>query len=142
MKMPDVNVVIGAYRADATHHDRLRDWLAAAVDDPEPVGVTDAVAIGFVRIVTNRRAFVEPTEPELAIDAMSELMAAAGATRVTPGAGYWDRFRATCVEGAARGPLVSDAAHAALAIEAGATWYTLDRDFARFPRLRWRSPLA
>jgi len=28
-----------------------------------------------------------------------------------------------------------------VAIELGATWVTLDRDFARFPGLRWVSPL-
>jgi len=33
-----------------------------------------------------------------------------------------------------------DAAHAAVAIEHGALWVTLDRDFARFPGLRWAPP--
>ncbi|WP_169053857.1 hypothetical protein [Agromyces sp. H66] len=28
----------------------------------------------------------------------------------------------------------------AIAIEHGATWITLDRDFARFPGLRWEVP--
>jgi len=28
------------------------------------------------------------------------------------------------------------------AIEAGSTWVTLDRDFARFPGLDWRVPAA
>jgi predicted nucleic acid-binding protein len=37
--------------------------------------------------------------------------------------------------------MVSDAALAALAIEHGTTLYTTDRDFARFPGLRWKNPL-
>jgi predicted nucleic acid-binding protein len=40
-----------------------------------------------------------------------------------------------------RGNLVADAYLAALALEAGAEWITTDRDFARFPGLRWRHPL-
>jgi len=36
--------------------------------------------------------------------------------------------------------MVSDAFHAALAIELGAEWITADRDYARFPGLRWRHP--
>jgi hypothetical protein len=36
----------------------------------------------------------------------------------------------------ARGNVVPDAYLAALAIEHGATWITLDRSFARFPHLR------
>ena len=31
--------------------------------------------------------------------------------------------------------------HAALAIERGCEWITTDRDYARFPGLRWRHPL-
>jgi hypothetical protein len=41
----------------------------------------------------------------------------------------------------AAGPLVMDAALAALAIEHGATLCTTDRDFSRFPGLRWQNPL-
>ena len=42
----------------------------------------------------------------------------------------------------ARGNLVPDAYLAALAIESGSEWITTDRDFSRFPGLRWRHPLA
>ncbi len=42
----------------------------------------------------------------------------------------------------ARGNLVADAYHAALAIEHGVEWGTTDRDYARFPGLRWRHPLG
>jgi uncharacterized protein len=35
---------------------------------------------------------------------------------------------------------VTDAWLAALAIESGSQWITLDRDFARFPELDWRVP--
>jgi len=41
----------------------------------------------------------------------------------------------------ASGPLVSDAVLAALAIEHGATLASTDRDFSRFPNLRWVNPL-
>jgi uncharacterized protein len=40
------------------------------------------------------------------------------------------------------GNLVSDASLAALALEADCELITADRDFARFPRLRSRHPLA
>jgi len=45
------------------------------------------------------------------------------------------------IDGQARGPLVSDAQLAALAIEYGGILQTTDRDFARFPGLRWSNPL-
>jgi predicted nucleic acid-binding protein len=40
-----------------------------------------------------------------------------------------------------KGDLVAHAALAALAIESGSEWVTTDRDYARFPGLRWRHPL-
>ena len=35
---------------------------------------------------------------------------------------------------------MQDAWLAALAIESGCEWVTTDRDYARFPGLRWREP--
>ena len=43
-------------------------------------------------------------------------------------------------EGDARGNLVPDAWFAALAIESGCEWITLDRDYTRFPGLKWNLP--
>jgi predicted nucleic acid-binding protein len=49
---------------------------------------------------------------------------------------------AQCREGAASGDLVPDAYLAAVATVLGAELVTADRDFARFPGLRWRHPLT
>lgn len=45
-------------------------------------------------------------------------------------------------EAQATGPLVMDAALAALAIEHGATLQTTDKEFARFSGLKWVNPLT
>lgn len=141
MFMPDVNVLVGAYRTDAPHHAELKAWIEAAVRAVEPLAVTDAVLGGYVRVVTHPRVFREPTPLKLALEHVSALRAAEGVLIVRPGEGFWSIFRKLCTDGEARGNLVADAVHAATAIEAGATWVTLDRDFARFPRLDWRSPI-
>jgi predicted nucleic acid-binding protein len=41
--MPDVNVLVGAYRTDAPHHAELKAWIEAAVRAVEPLAVTDAL---------------------------------------------------------------------------------------------------
>jgi predicted nucleic acid-binding protein len=51
-----------------------------------------------------------------------------------------DIFKRLCIDSETRGPRVTDAWYAALAIEWGCEWITLDRDYARFPSLRWRVP--
>jgi hypothetical protein len=46
------------------------------------------------------------------------------------------------IEGQARGPLLTDAQLAAITIEYGGVLHTTDRDFSRFPGLRWTNPLV
>jgi predicted nucleic acid-binding protein len=59
---------------------------------------------------------------------------------VEPGERHWAIFRDLCVKSKTRGPRITDAWFAALAIEHGCTWITFDRDYARFDGLEWREP--
>jgi hypothetical protein len=61
---------------------------------------------------------------------------------VEPGDRHWEILTRLMRDGQALGPLLTDAAPAALAIEHGATLHTTDRDFARFAELRWTNPIA
>jgi uncharacterized protein len=58
-----------------------------------------------------------------------------------PRPSHWSIFVRLCEQANVTGNLVSDAYLAAVAIESGCEWITTDRDFARFPGLRWRHPL-
>jgi hypothetical protein len=64
----------------------------------------------------------------------------ARAKRKEPGERHWSIFKRLCAEVGARGPLICDAWHTALAVEHGCRFITFDRDFARFPGLDWREP--
>jgi acetyl-CoA C-acetyltransferase len=59
-----------------------------------------------------------------------------------PGERHWEILRPLARDGQVSGPLVIDAALAAIAIEHGATLCTTDRGFARFPGLTWMNPIA
>lgn len=142
MIIPDVNVLVGAFRADAPRHEGLRAWLEGAVAGVEVVGLTDAVLGGVVRVITHPRVFARPSTLEEALGQVDALRTADGVARVVPGPRHWEVVEALCRAADARGNLVADAQHAAVAIEHGATWVTLDRDFARFPGLTWRSPMV
>ena len=61
---------------------------------------------------------------------------------VEPGERHWGIFKRLCIETNTRGPRVTDAWFAALAIEWGCEWITMDRDFARFAGLKWAVPQA
>lgn len=97
---------------------------------------------GFLRIVTHPRIFTVPTPIEDAIDFVGALRGQPNCVPVEPGSRHWEIFVNLCRDGHAKGNLVPDAYLAALAIESGCVWITTDRDYARFPGLRWRHPLA
>jgi len=140
--IPDVNVLVGAFRADADRHAGLRDWLEDVVAGPDVLALSDAVLGGVVRVLTHPRIFAVPTPLGTALDQVAALRGADGVVRVTPGPRHWDIVDRLCRDSDARGNLVADAQHAALAVEHNAVWMTLDHDFARFPGLRWANPLA
>jgi toxin-antitoxin system PIN domain toxin len=140
--MPDVNVLVAGFRTDDDQHGPVKVWLEQALNGPEVVGLSDAVAVGFLRVVTHPRIFAKPTPIDQALVQLESLWSADGLIRVVPGRSFPAVFARLCREVEAKGNLVADAAHAATAIEAGATWVSLDRDFARFPGLSWTVPRA
>lgn len=122
-------------------HQRYRGWLQSALATDDSVGLSELALSGFVRIVTNPRVFTTPISASVAMDAVDELRAQPSAVIVAPGDRHWPTFRHLCIASGARGNIVADAYHAALAIESGAEFITTDRDYSRFPGLRWRHPL-
>ena len=142
MIIPDVNVLVYAARDDSTRHAEYREWLVRAMRGPEAVGLSELVLSGVVRVLTHARVFDPPMPGVDALAFVDALRAQPRAVALRPGERHWSLFTALCRDGDARGNLVADAYHAALAIEAGAEFITTDRDFARFPGLRWRPPFA
>jgi len=108
----------------------------------EAYAYSELVLSGFVRVVTHPRIFRTPSPLEQALELASIIRDQTNAVVVGPGPRHWSIFERLCRDVGARGNLVPDAYLAALAIEHGCEWVTLDRDYARFPGLRWRLPGA
>jgi|SRR5712671_5901436 len=142
MILIDVNVLVYAHRPDAHEHTRYRNWLEEALNSGEVCGFSELALCGMVRIITHPRIYPDPTPIELALRFANELREHDACIAVSPGERHWGIFARLCEAAGAKGNLVSDAYFAALAIESGADWITADRDYARFPGLRWRHPLA
>lgn len=140
MTLPDVNVLISAFRRDTPHHSICRDWLVETVSSEARFGLSPLSLSAVVRITTNPRIFRTPSPIAEAFGFCDDLLALPHCDTVVPGARHWDILRRMCIDTETRGPRVSDAWFAALAIEQGCEWITLDRDFARFPGLKWRAP--
>lgn len=140
MLMPDVNVLVYAHRSDEAAYAPYRRWLEGVVNGKEPFALSVLVAVGFVRIVTNRRIYAAPTPLSTALATVDALASHPRCRWMAPDASHWEGVAALCRAVSATGKLVADAQHAALAIATGCTWVTRDQDFARFAThgLRWQ----
>lgn len=142
MILPDVNVLIQAFRADAPEHRICKQWLDGVVMGDARFGVSLLTMAALVRISTNRRVYVRPSALEEAFGFCEDVLGQPHCQIVEPGERHWEIFRRLCIETDTRGSRVTDAWFAALAIEHGCEWITFDRNFARFPGLKWRVPEA
>lgn len=141
MKLCDVNVLIYAHREEAPEHDAYAAFVREMAEGPSAFGLSEAVLSGFVRIVTNPKVFKQPTPTGMALEFCGALQCRPQAVVLRPGERNWQIFRQLCQSLPARGKLVADAWHAALAIEHGCEWVSTDGDFSRFPFLNWSHPL-
>jgi hypothetical protein len=138
MDLIDVNVLVYAHRADTPDHDAYRRWLENVIQSDQAYGMSDIVLSGFLRIVTHPRIFDPPNTMDAALAFVHEVRDQPNCVHISPGARHWGIFTRLCQTSGARGNLVPDAYLAALAIESGSQWITTDRDYSRFPGLKWR----
>jgi toxin-antitoxin system PIN domain toxin len=141
MVLIDVNVLVYAHRAELPDHDRFHKWLDACVESDQAFGIADVVLSGFLRIVTHPGIMKPPTPLEQALQAVEKLRGRPNCVVIAPGPRHWEIFTRLCRVAGVKGNLVPDAYLAGLAIESGSEWITTDRDYSRFPGLRWRHPL-
>lgn len=142
MILPDVNVLVYAHRSEFPEHEELRQWLENLVGADQPFAVSELVLSGFIRVVTNPRIFKQPSAMVDAIAFAERLRNSPSAHVVSPGPRHWGIFVELCRVSSAVGNLVPDAYFAALAIEYDLEWISTDKDYAKFPGLRYRNPLT
>jgi toxin-antitoxin system PIN domain toxin len=138
----DANLLLYAYDPGSPMHKKARVWVEAAFSGNELVGLPWQTVAAFVRIVTNQRLPGVRYTAEEAVAVVDEWLGQPNVRAIGPGERHWTSFRQMLIEGQARGPLTTDAELAALAVEHGGVLHTTDRDFARFPGLRWVNPLS
>ena len=141
MIVVDANLLIYSYDTDSPYHKKSRAWVERIFSDVEPVGLPWQTVSAFLRVITNRKLPGLRLTVEQAVEIVEEWLAQPNVRILAPGDEHWSVLKLMIVEGRASGPLVSDAELVALTVEYGGVLYTANRDFARFPGLRWKNPL-
>ena len=140
MDLPDVNVLIHAFRTDSPQHPACRSWLDRTFEARQPLAISRQTLASVVRITTNRRSFREASALDDALGFCDDILANHYCDLVEPGRRFWPIFANLLMTTQTTGPTVTNAWFAALAIEWNCEFVTLDRDFARFPGLRCKRP--
>ena len=142
MRIVDTSVLLPAVIPSLPQHEASRSALEAAIDDERPLGLTWVVVNAFLRLTTRPGLFERPLAIDAAWDLVGEWLAHPGVRVVQETeehARLWSQLLRAAGSG---GDLTTGAWIAAIALAHGASVLTLDSDYARFPGVRWESPLA
>jgi hypothetical protein len=138
----DANLLLYAYNASSAYHGRAKQWLEGVFSSAQPVGLAWVAILAFLRIATNLRAFERPLAERDAVAIVSRWLNLPMVRVFEPGPRHWNIYSGLILDSQVRGPLMTDAYLAAIAIEHGLVLCTNDKDFTRFAGLRVFNPLS
>lgn len=143
MILPDVNVLVYAFRESAPEHLTYSTWLNLSRQRGVELLLPDAVLVGFMRIVTHPGIPLPMVTIDRATAFVSALRASPNTRAIEDVGAVWAEFNTLIAEDrGVRGNVVPDAYLAAVAISHNAQLATRDRGFARFSGLRFFDPAA
>jgi toxin-antitoxin system PIN domain toxin len=139
--VPDANLLLYAYDSKSDLQSSASRWLRQVLSGSDTVGLTWLSIGAFLRISTNLRLGRSQLPMTRATQIVDEWLARRVVRLIVPGERHWALLKEMLIAGRVQGPTATDAQLAALTIEHGGVLHTNDRDFARFPELRWVNPL-
>lgn len=142
MIFPDANLLLYAEDTRSAYHEEACTWWDACLSGTESVNLCWPVLNAYLRIATNQRIQESPLTMKEATQRVESWLDQPCVRLVGPTEAHWEIFQTQIQEAAATGNLVSDAHLAALAIEHASVLYSTDRDFSRFPSLKWINPIG
>ncbi|MDQ3312883.1 MAG: PIN domain-containing protein [Actinomycetota bacterium] len=136
----DANLLVWAHHRQFLHHERARQWLSDTMASTALVGLPWPSILAFVRVSTHHRALERPLDESTARAVVDGWLAQPAVRVPVPTERHAALFGDLLVRGRAAGNHSTDAHLAALALEWGLVLVSADRDFARYPGLRWHDP--
>jgi len=137
----DANLVVYAHAPASPHHRPARAWFEEIMSGPDRVGFPWPTLLAFLRLMGNPHVAGKPAPLRESWSRVEGWLARPQSWIPVPTERH-QQILAHLLDGEARRDIANDAHLAALAIEHGLTVCSTDRDFSRFPGIRWENPLA
>lgn len=138
----DVSLLLYAYDTMSPEHRRARAWIEEVFSGDEIIGLPWQTITAFIRIMTYPGLAGERFTTKNVLAIVDQWIEMPHVRILGEGEDHWHYLRSLVVKGDVRGKLTTDASLAALTIAYGGVLCSNDRDFARFPGLRWANPLS
>ena len=138
----DANLLLYAIDTASPHHTAAKTWWDGKLAEANPLGLAWVTILAFLRLSTNPRVFRNPCTITEAFMHVESWLARPFIQIVVEPPDHWTRLRDLLRALGAGGDVTTDAHLAALALAHDAELCSADRDFSRFPGLKWRNPLA
>ena len=142
MIVPDVNLLVYAYSKRSPWHETAARWWTEALKGTEDIGIAAAVALGFVRLMSNPKVMDRPLRPEVLLRTIESWLDLPRVRLIGPGFRHFEAMAALFAQSSAQSDLTTDIHIAALALENRAVVHTNDSDFMRFPSVMLHNPLS
>ena len=98
MILPDVNVLIGAFRQHSPHHAVCRPWLEAIFRADARFAMSPLALSAVARITTHSKPFHMPSTLDEVFGFCDYLLSQPHCQIVEPGARHWNIFKRLCIE--------------------------------------------
>lgn len=139
----DTNLLVYAHRADSPFHARASESIATLANGRAAWAIPWPCLHEFFAIVTHPRIYSPPTPQPSAVDQIEAWLESPSLTLLAESGAHWPELRTLIEAGQIVGPQIHDARIAALCLEHGVReFWSADRDFSRYPRLRIVNPLV
>ena len=129
--LPDVNVLVAAFRKDHSQHRVAADWLNKALTsavDGQLMLLSIGVISSFLRLVTQPKIFPTPTPIERAVDFVDWLLEDPK-VKLTNAGTEWADMRSLVLKKQLSANHIPDAQLAAMAIHLSEPFVTFDKGF-------------
>jgi toxin-antitoxin system PIN domain toxin len=138
----DTNILVYAHRRDSGLHEPAADVARELAESRAPWAIPWICLREFYSVCTHPRIYDPPSTPPQACAQIDAWLESPSLTLLGEGRAHWQALRDLLLAGQVAGPLVHDAAIAAVCLAHGVReLWSVDRDFSRFPALRVRNPL-
>lgn len=137
MKLADTNILLYAVDRDGVHYDGAKRWIENTLNSESGLALAWLALVGFVRLATRQGILKVPLTVAQALTVQDEWLLHPRVKILQPGQRHADIFARLLLTVGTAGNLTNDAHLAALAIEHHAEMVSFDRDFKRFPGLKF-----